>query len=99
MDRDEENPKVVSNQHPDGEQEGDVEDGPESEIEKLKKKKQAEIEENPDLEDPRLYSPLQEPDRPAPEERIQNEEDKSTTESSESSSHGEEEKPTSSKGN
>jgi hypothetical protein len=30
-----------------------------------------EIAENPDVEDPRLYSPMQEADRPAPEERIE----------------------------
>jgi hypothetical protein len=29
-----------------------------------------EVAENPDVEDPRLYSPMQEADRPAPEERI-----------------------------
>ncbi|MFC1866372.1 hypothetical protein ACFLYB_06655 [Chloroflexota bacterium] len=28
------------------------------------------IEKNPDIEDPRLYSPLQEPDIPHPSERI-----------------------------
>jgi len=27
------------------------------------------IDKNPDVEDPRLFSPLQEPDRPAPDER------------------------------
>ena len=76
MDRDEENREIVNDKHPDGEQGSDVKDKPESELEKLKKKKQAEIEENPDLEDPRLYSSLQEPDRPAPEERSQSKEDK-----------------------
>lgn len=30
-----------------------------------------EIAANPDVEDPRLYSPMQEADRPAPEERIE----------------------------
>jgi hypothetical protein len=80
MNRDEENPEVVNDEHPDGEQEGNVECGPESELEKQKKKKQAEIEENPDLEDPRLYSPLQEPDRPAPEEREQDEETSTSSE-------------------
>lgn len=34
------------------------------------KKKKAEWEENPDLQDPRLFSPLQEPDRPGPHERV-----------------------------
>ena len=91
MDRDEENLEVANDEHPDGEQEGDVERGPESELEKQKKKKQAEIEENPDLEDPRLYSPLQEPDRPAPEERSQGDENKSTTGANESSSGNDEE--------
>ena len=86
MDRDEENPKVANDEHPGGEQDGDVED----ELEK-KKRKQAEIEENPDLEDPRLYSPLQEPDRPAPEERSQGDENKSTTGANESSSGNDEE--------
>jgi hypothetical protein len=32
------------------------------------------IRENPDLEDPRLFSPLQEPSAPAPHERITEEE-------------------------
>lgn len=32
--------------------------------------KRDEWEDNPDLEDPRLYSPLQEPDTPSPHERI-----------------------------
>ncbi|MBN1227104.1 MAG: hypothetical protein JXA79_08930 [Deltaproteobacteria bacterium] len=44
------------------------------EDEREKSKKQSEIDENPDLEDPRLYSPLQEPDRPNPTERIHEEE-------------------------
>jgi len=35
----------------------------------IDEEKLAEIERNPDLEDPRLYSPLQEPDRPHPSER------------------------------
>jgi hypothetical protein len=47
-----------------------------------------EIAENPDAEDPRLYSPLQEADRPDPEQRVQPEDesqeettkDKKTTE-------------------
>lgn len=39
----------------------------EAEGEKLKEK------ENPDAEDPRLYSPLQEPDVPSPKERISEE--------------------------
>ena len=30
-----------------------------------------EVEENPDVEDPRLFSPLQEADRPSTEQRIQ----------------------------
>jgi len=99
MDRDEENLEVANNEHPDGEQKGDVECSPESEMEKQKKKKQAEIEENPDLEDPRLYSPLQEPDRPAPQERSQDEEDKSTTDANTSSSSNDEEVSASSEGN
>lgn len=41
--------------------------------EEIKKKKAIEaeeaIEKNPDVEDPRLFSPLQEPDRPASNER------------------------------
>jgi len=40
--------------------------------EEEKKKKPEEVgvaDKNPDMEDPRLFSPLQEPDRPAPEER------------------------------
>ena len=98
MNRDEENPRVVNDEHPDVEQGGDAEGGSESELEKQKKKKQTEIEENPDLEDPRLYSPLQEPDRPAPKERTRDEEDEPITEASESFSHDEEDNPTSSQG-
>ncbi len=30
-----------------------------------------EIAENPDVEDPRLFSPIQEGDRPAPEKRLE----------------------------
>ena len=41
--------------------------------EKLSEEKIAEIEKNPDLEDPRLYSPLQEPDRPNPSLRTHEE--------------------------
>ena len=37
--------------------------------------KLAEIEANPDIEDPRLYSPLQEPDRPDPSERKKEQEE------------------------
>jgi hypothetical protein len=33
------------------------------------------IDKNPDIEDPRLYSPLQEPDRPAPSERATDEDE------------------------
>jgi hypothetical protein len=56
---------------------------PEDEHDIEKRKKQSEIDENPDLEDPRLYSPLQEPDRPSPSERVHEEEDESgKTESS-----------------
>ena len=41
-----------------------------SEEQKKKKPEELEvIEKNPDIEDPRLFSPLQEPDRPAPTER------------------------------
>jgi hypothetical protein len=99
MDRDEENPGVANDEHPDGEQERGVECGPESELERQKKKKQAEIEENPDLEDPRLYSPLQEPDRPAPQERSQGDENKSTSETNESPSSNDEGRSASSEGN
>ena len=35
-----------------------------------------EIAENPDVEDPRLFSPIQEADRPAPEERLEQVEEK-----------------------
>jgi len=98
MNRDEENPGVVNDEHPDVEQGSGAEGGSESELEKQEKKKQAEIEENPDLEDPRLYSPLQEPDRPAPKERTRDEEDEPITEASESFSHDEEHNPTSSQG-
>ena len=42
--------------------------------EKGKIKEEAVIEENPDVDDPRLYSPLQEPDRPDPGERKSEEE-------------------------
>lgn len=37
--------------------------------EKGKIEEEAVVEENPDVDDPRLYSPLQEPDRPDPGER------------------------------
>ena len=30
-----------------------------------------EVAENPDVEDPRLFSPMQEPDRPEPEKRVE----------------------------
>jgi len=98
MNRDEENPRCVDDERPDSEQKDDAEVVPESELEKQEKKKRAEIEENPDLEDPRLYSPLQEPDRPAPKERTRDEEDEPITEASESFSHDEEHNPTSSQG-
>jgi len=39
----------------------------------------SEIAENPDVEDPRLYSPMQEADRPAPEERVEQTEVKEET--------------------
>ena len=44
---------------------------PNKEEEEKKKKIEEEgsADNNPDLEDPRLYSPLQEPDRPDPSER------------------------------
>lgn len=35
-----------------------------------------EVAANPDVEDPRLYSPMQEADRPSPEERIEQAEEK-----------------------
>jgi len=91
MDRDE-HQNSVSDEHPGGEQEGDVES-------ELAKKKKTQIEENPDLEDPRLYSPLQEPDRPAPQERSQDEDDKSTTDTNASSSSNNEETTASAEGN
>jgi hypothetical protein len=34
------------------------------------------VAENPDVEDPRLYSPMQEADRPSPEERVEQAEEK-----------------------
>jgi len=98
MNRDEENLGVVNDEHPDVEQGSGAEDSPESELEKQEKKKQAEIEENPDLEDPRLYSPLQEPDRPAPKERNRDEEDAAITEANESSCRDGDNNSTSSQG-
>jgi len=50
--------------------------------EKLSKEEIAEIEENPDLEDPRLYSPLQEPDRPKPSLRTREESEEAEHEES-----------------
>jgi len=45
-----------------------------TEEEKRKKiEEEGVAEKNPDIEDPRLYSPLQEPDRPAPSERTSEE--------------------------
>jgi len=41
--------------------------------EELAEEEKAKIEANPDLEDPRLYSPLQEPDRPDPSLRTHGE--------------------------
>jgi len=35
-----------------------------------------EIAQNPDVEDPRLFSPIQEADRPAPEQRLEQVEEK-----------------------
>lgn len=35
-----------------------------------------EVAANPDVEDPRLYSPMQEADRPSPEERVEQAEEK-----------------------
>jgi hypothetical protein len=82
--------EATSNPNHDGSQkkhnEGMTESEAEEEREK-KKKKQLEIDENPDLEDPRLYSPIQEPDRPDPSERT-HEKDESK-ETCESSSHDE----------
>lgn len=45
-----------------------------------------EVAENPDVEDPRLYSPMQEADRPSPEERVE--------QVKESTGETDEEKPT-----
>ena len=45
----------------------------EEEKEKKKIEQEGVTEKNPDVEDPRLYSPLQEPDRPAPSERTSEE--------------------------
>ncbi|MFC1861196.1 hypothetical protein ACFLYL_02835 [Chloroflexota bacterium] len=42
------------------------------------KAEELKIEQNPDLEDPRLYSPLQETDRPNPKLRAHPDEDEST---------------------
>lgn len=98
MNRDEGNPGVVNDEHTAVEQGSGAEGGSESELEKQEKKKQAEIEENPDLEDPRLYSPLQEPDRPAPKERTRDEEDAPTTEANESSCRDGDNNSTSSQG-
>ena len=42
-------------------------------------KKKLEWEENPDLEDPRLFSPLQAPDTPDPQERIHDESEQGQT--------------------
>jgi len=41
--------------------------------EELAEEEKTKIEANPDLEDPRLYSPLQEPDRPDPSLRTHGE--------------------------
>ena len=35
-----------------------------------------EVAANPDVEDPRLFSPMQEPDRPAPEKRVEQTDEK-----------------------
>jgi len=51
-----------------------------------------EVAENPDAEDPRLYSPLQEADRPAPELRIQPEEETKEETKEEQEETAEEEK-------
>ena len=50
----------------------------------------AKIEGNPDLEDPRLYSPLQEPDRPDPSLRTHEESEETEHEESQESSHSKE---------
>ena len=84
----EETKGIIDDKHPDSNESGDKESPTESEQEKERKKKQSEIEENPDLEDPRLYSPLQEPDRPDPTERTHEEKDE-PAEPCESSSHDE----------
>lgn len=68
----EETKETNETKYPDSDNNNDAEVTPEDEHEKSKK--QSEIDENPDLEDPRLYSPLQEPDRPNPTERIHEEE-------------------------
>ena len=49
----------------------DIERGKTDEGDVLSEKEKAEIEANPDLEDPRLYSPLQEPDIPDAKLRAQ----------------------------
>jgi hypothetical protein len=59
------------------------EQGKGGEDEKPLEEKKAEWEENPDLEDPRLISPLQEPDRPASRERIRQESEQKQTPSEE----------------
>ena len=57
------------------------------EEEKLSEEEIAEIEENPDLEDPRLYSPLQEPDRPDPSLRTHEEHQESEHDEAQESPH------------
>ena len=84
----EETKGIIDDKHPDSNESGDNESLTESEREKERKKKQSEIDENPDLEDPRLYSPLQEPDRPDPTERTDKKKGE-TVETRESSSHDE----------
>jgi hypothetical protein len=69
--------KVRDNMSEPGDQLTEQEKGGEGEehLENIK----AEWEENPDLEDPRLFSPLQEPGRPEPHERIPDESEEAQT--------------------
>lgn len=50
-----------------------ISDKGEKKIEKKIPTEEEDLDKNPDIEDPRLYSPLQEPDRPAPCERVADE--------------------------
>ncbi len=49
----------------------------EEDKQKTKSVEETFVESDPDVEDPRLYSPIQEPDRPDPTERASEEKEKS----------------------